>query len=86
MRFPLLSKRMEQLKYSDEEVKNMCQAMEITYQEGLLEGRAEGRKEGRREGMLDIALRMLQAGRYKVDEIAALTGLTPEQVLHLSGS
>ena len=48
--FPELAERVTALKNSEDEVKKMCQAMEITYQEGREEGRAEGREEGLEEG------------------------------------
>ena len=38
MHYPELAQRVDALKNSEEEVKRMCQAMEITYQEGLREG------------------------------------------------
>ena len=39
MHYPELAKRVDALKNSEEEVKKMCQAMEITYQEGLRDSR-----------------------------------------------
>ena len=38
MHYAELAKRVNALKNSEEEVKKMCQAMEMTYKEGLLEG------------------------------------------------
>ena len=42
MHFPELAKRVAALKNSEEEVKKMCQAMEITYQEGQRDGLLKG--------------------------------------------
>ena len=50
MRNPELANRVRALKNSETEVKKMCKAMEITFEEGRKEGHAEGRKEGIEEG------------------------------------
>ena len=42
MHYPELAKRVAALKNSEEEVKKMCQAMEITYQEGQRDGLLKG--------------------------------------------
>jgi hypothetical protein len=49
-------------------------------EEGRAEGRAEGREEGRAEGRTALAINMLKAGKYAVDEIANLTELQVSQV------
>ena len=94
MHYLELSNRMEHLKYSEEEVADMCRAMEDTYKEGRADGLAEGRakgieeclKEGRRKARVDIALRMLQAGKFDTREIAELSGLSILEVEHLRTS
>ena len=55
-------------------------------QEGLLEGRQEGLLEGRQENMNAIARRMLTAGRYALEEIAEISGLSLDEVRKLQGA
>jgi predicted transposase/invertase (TIGR01784 family) len=56
--------------------------------EGKEEGREEGRKEGeatgRREEKKTIALNLLQAGLLDLEKIAAMTGLTVEEIKGLT--
>jgi hypothetical protein len=67
---------------------NVCKAWEDygddCREEGRVEGRAEGREEGRAEGRTEgrtaLAINMLKAGKYAVDEIANLTELQVTQV------
>lgn len=44
------------------------------------EGRIEGRMEGRIEGIKTMALRILEDGKYALDEIAELSGLSLDDV------
>lgn len=44
----------------------------------------EGLAQGMKQGMKDTALRMLQAGKYALEEIAAISGLSIEEVQKLS--
>ena len=78
MHYAELAKRVNALKNSEEEVKKMCQAMEITYNEGLVEGRAEGRVEGRAEGYARIIRRRMR--RLGLSVAAAMDDLEiPEE-------
>ena len=63
--FPELAERVTALKNSEDEVKKMCQAMEINYQEGREEGRAEGREEGRKEGFAEGEKQGLDKGEKR---------------------
>lgn len=54
----------------------MCKAMEDMRKESL--------QEGRKENMKDTALRMLAAGKYALEEIVAISGLSLEEVKKLS--
>ena len=60
----------------------MCRAMEEMRIESWQEGVEEGRKEGRK----DTALRMLKAGKYTLDEIAEMSGLSLEEVKALDAN
>ena len=52
-------------------------------QQGIEKGKELGRKEGGRRREKEIALNMLQSGLLDIEKIAALTGLTPEEVTGL---
>jgi predicted transposase YdaD len=52
--------------------------------EGLVEGRNQGRSEGLVEANINTALRMLEKGKYSIDEIAELVELPIEKVQELS--
>ena len=51
-------------------------------EKGLKEGRKEGRKVGRKEGILSVA-RNLRSGGMSVEAIAAVTGLSIEEIEQL---
>ena len=57
----------------------MCRIMEDMRNESL----KEGIKEGIKEGMKEAALRMLAAGKYALEEIANISGLSLEEVSQL---
>ncbi len=56
----------------------MCKAMEDMRNESL--------KEGIKEGIKTTAARMLEAGKYAVDEISAITGLSQDEIMELEVS
>lgn len=76
MYYDVLAERVKFFKESKEGVAIMCRAMEEMRIESWQEGVEEGRKEGRK----DTALRMLKAGKYTLDEIAEMSGLSLEEV------
>ena len=49
-------------------------------QENLERGREEGRKEGEKNGMKGAAKRMLAAGKYTLNEIADISGLSLKEI------
>ena len=55
--------------------------------EGMREGIREGMREGMREGILEgsksAALRMLKTGKYALEEIADISGLSIDEVARL---
>lgn len=72
MHFGILADRVRFFKESKEGIAIMCKAMEeMRYQE-------------RRETMKAVALRMLKAGRYSLDEISDVTGLPADEVKALN--
>ena len=50
----------------------MCRAME------------DMRNQTLKEGMMEVALRMLRAGKYALDEIASISGLSLDEVKKLN--
>ena len=75
MNFALMAERTRYLKENPRGVNEMCKVMEDMRNESL--------KEGIREGMKEAALRMLAAGKYALEEIVAISGLSLEEVLQL---
>lgn len=53
-------------------VSEMCKAIE--------EMRKEEREEGMKESMIAAALRMLETGKYALEEIATISGLSFDEV------
>lgn len=69
----------------------MCKVIEEMRKEEREEGRREGRQEGIQEGiqkgnqerMITTARRMLETGKYVLDEIANISGLSLDEVKKL---
>ncbi len=79
MHYPLLADRTQYLKENPKGVSEMCKVIE----EMRREEREEGRQEGLVEGIRNMVLRMLQSGRYALEEIANISGLPLEEVQKL---
>lgn len=58
----------------------MCKVIEEMRKEEREEGMKEGIKKGMKESMVAVALRMLEAGKYALEEIAAILGLSFDEV------
>ena len=72
MNFALMAERMKHLKENPKEVSEMCKAIE------------DMRIQERKETMIEIALRMLKTGKYALDEIANISGVSLDEVKILS--
>ena len=95
MYYGILADRVKFFKESKEGIAVMCKVMEDmrneSLQEGIREGMREGIKEGMKEGMKkglqegkkDVAFRMLKAGKYTLDEIVMISGLSLDEVKEL---
>ena len=63
------------------------QALELESERLLREGRKVGREEGRAAGMVESscasAIRMLQTGKYAIEEISRISGLTMEKIAEI---
>lgn len=71
MYYGVLADRVKFFKESKEGIAVMCKAME------------DMRNQTLKEGMMEVALRMLKAGKYALDEIAAISGLSLDEVKEL---
>lgn len=91
MYYDVLAERVRFFKESKEGVSIMCKVMEDmrneSWREGIEEGKKEGIKEGRKEGIKEsmkaVASRMLEAGKYALEEIAEISGLSLEDIKKL---
>ena len=72
MNYGVLADRVRFFKESKEGVAIMCKAIE--------EMRLQERQEGKQEGLQEVAANMLRAGKYALEEIAALSGLSLDDV------
>lgn len=75
MHYGVLADRVKFFKESKEGIAIMCRAME--------EMRNQALKEGVKEGVKEVALRMLEAGKYDLEEISVIAGLSLEEVEEL---
>lgn len=67
MNFELMAERTRYLKENPKGVSEMCKIME----------------DMRKESLIEVALRMLKAGKYALDEIASISGLSLDEVQKL---
>ena len=72
MYYGVLADRVKFFKESKEGIAVMCRAME------------DMRNQTLKEGMMEVALRMLRAGKYALDEIASISGLSLDEVKKLN--
>lgn len=67
MNYELLAERTRYLKGGPKGVSEMCKVME----------------DMRRESLIEVAMRMLEAGKYALEEIASISGLSLDEVRRL---
>ena len=61
----------------------MCRIMEDMREESLKAGIKMGKKAGIKEGAIQTAKRMLALGKYTLEEISGISGLSLEEVKKL---
>lgn len=76
MHYSLLADRARFFKESKEGVAIMCKAMEDMRDQAYNEGRSEGRMEER----ISMVIQMLKAGKFDLNDIAALSGMSIEEL------
>ena len=80
MNFVLLADRTRYLKENPKGVSEMCKVIEEMRKEEREEGMKEGIKKGMKESMVAVTLRMLEAGKYALEKIATISGLSFDEV------
>lgn len=80
MHYRVLADRARFFKESKEGIATMSKIIEDIRLQSYKEGKAEGQEEAKRT----TALRMLEAGKYSLDEISAISGLSLDEVKELS--
>jgi len=80
MHYDELAERVRFFKESKEGIAIMCKAMEDMRNESLREGIKEGIREGIKEEKKLTVLRMLEAGKYALEEVAKISGLSLDEV------
>lgn len=75
MNFELMADRTRYLKENPKGVSEMCRIMEDLREESLQEGIKEEKRM--------TVLRMLESGKYQLEEIAAISGLSIDEVKKL---
>ncbi len=87
MNFELMAERTRYLKENPKGVQEMCKIMEDMRNEALNEGIKKGIKEGIKKGIKEemkaSALRMLAGGKYALEEIVNISGLSLDEIKQL---
>ena len=82
MHYRVLADRTRFFKESKEGIATMSKIIEDMRLQSYKEGKAEGQEENKKE----TALRMLEAQKYSLDEISAISGLSLDEVKELSAN
>ncbi len=84
MHYDVLADRVRFFKESKEGVAIMCKAIEdmrkSSFKEGVKKGKKKGLKKGMAKGLRSVAIRMLNTGKYTIDEIVSISGLSIREV------
>ncbi len=83
MNFKLIADRTRYLKENPKGVSEMCRILEEMKEESLQEGMKQGMEQGIQEEKRMTVLRMLKSGKYQLEEIAAVSGLSLDEVKRL---
>ena len=80
MYYDVLAERVRVFKESKEGVSIMCKVIEDMRKEEREAGIREGMKQGMKQGMMTTARRMLETGKYALEEIADISGLSFDEL------
>ena len=83
MYYDVLAERVRFFKESKEGISIMCKVMEDMRNESLQEGIKQGREQGREQTVKSMVLRMLETGKYALEDIAEISGLPLDDVKKL---
>ena len=86
MYYDILSDRVKYFKESKKGRDVMCKIIEEMYNEAKAQGILEGKQEGWKEKEKELALHMLRAKKYPLNEIAELSGFTISEIKELQTS
>lgn len=90
MHYDVLAERVRFFKENEKGVSAMCKVFEELRQEGMQEGMQKGIQEGMQRGeerrSIQLVHDMLAAGKYALEEIAALSGLPISEIKRLQAA
>lgn len=86
MHYEVLADRVRFFKENEKGVSAMCKVFEELRQEGIQEGIQEGMQRGEERRSIQLVHDMLAAGKYALEEIAALSGLPLSEIQRMQAA
>jgi flagellar biosynthesis/type III secretory pathway protein FliH len=86
MHYEVLADRVRFFKENEKGVSAMCKVFEELRQEGIQEGIQEGMQRGEERRSIQLVHDMLAAGKYALEEIAALSGLPLSEIQRIQAA
>ena len=80
----VLSRLRNLVNQTQKKLRDMAITYDIEKDQFYIEGKKEGKKEGRKEGEKEMILKMLQAGKLSLEDIADISGLSLEELKKLN--
>ena len=86
MHYEVLADRVRFFKENEKGVSAVCKVFEELRQEGIQEGIQEGMQRGEERRSIQLVHDMLAAGKYALEEIAALSGLPLSEIQRIQAA
>lgn len=86
MHYDVLADRVRFFKENEKGVSAMCKVFEELRQEGIQEGMQKGMQRGEERRSIQLVHDMLAAGKYALEEIAALSGLPLSEIQRMQAA
>ena len=86
MQYEVLADRVRFFKENEKGVSAMCKVFEELRQEGIQEGMQKGMQRGEERRSIQLVHDMLAAGKYALEEIAALSGLPLSEIQRMQAA
>lgn len=86
MHYDVLADRVRFFKENEKGVSAMCKVFEELRQEGMQEGMQKGMQRGEERRSIQLVHDMLAAGKYALEEIAALSGLPLSEIQRMQAA